>query len=174
MHTPTKFELLRSSDIKMANERAIEEAISDLKSQTSLNYAATAKKYGLERTTLMRRFKGESVSYSEARSRSNKLLTNAQESIVIEHIRRLSGRGLHVTPKILENLVQELVGQPIGGRWVERFRKRHEHELTSVYLRNVDQSRQIADNSRHFEHYFAIVRGPFLVISPSSMRLRPS
>lgn len=145
----------------MVNEKAIEQAISDLRSQKPPKFAATAKKYNLERTTLMRRFKGESVSYSDARSRSNKLLTNVQESILIEHIRKLSDQGLHPTPRILENLVAELVRKPVGGRWIERFQKRYENELTSVYLRNIDHSRHIADNSKHFEHYFTVVRARF-------------
>ena len=141
----------------MVNETDIQQAISDLKSQKIPNYTQTAKKYNVQKTTLMRRFKGETVSTEEAHSRDQKLLTTAQESILVEHIRKLSNRGLPPTPKILENLVTEIVGHPIGGRWIERFRKRYGNELTSVYLRNIDQSRRIADNSKHFEHYFKIV-----------------
>ena len=85
-------------------------------------------------------------------------MTNAQESVLIEYVRKLSDMGLHPTPKILENLVVEIVGKPIGGRWVKRFRQRHQTELTSLYLRNIDQSRHIADNTKHFKHYFAVVR----------------
>ena len=141
----------------MVNNEAIEQAIKDLKSQKSPNFTTTAKKYDLDRTTLTRRFKGEALSYSEARSRSHKLLTNAQESVLIDHIRKLSDRGLNPTPKILENLVVEITGHSVGGRWIERFQKRYENELASIYQRNIDQSRHIADNSRHFEHYFATV-----------------
>jgi hypothetical protein len=142
----------------MINEAAIKQAINDLKSQKSPNYTATAKKYGLHRTTLMRRFKGECVSYDEACSRTHKLLTNAQERMLIEHIRKLSDRGLHLTPKFLENLVVEIVRKPIGRRWIERFRKRYENELSSVYLCNIDHSRHVADNSKHFEYYFRVVQ----------------
>jgi hypothetical protein len=125
------------------------------------NYTETAQKYDLEISTLRHRFIGETVSTAEAHSRHLKLLTDAQESILVEHIRKLSDRGLHATPRILENLVVELVGKPVGGRWIERFRKRYENEFTSVYLRNIDQSRHIADNSKHFEHYFTVVRARF-------------
>jgi len=106
----------------------------------------------------VRRFKSESVSYNEARSRSNKLLTNAQESVLIEYIRKISNQGMHATPKILENIVVELVRKPVGGRWIERFIKRYENELASVYLRSIDQSRHIADNSTYFEHYFTLLQ----------------
>ena len=136
----------------------MEEAIEDLKSQEIPNFKATAKKYNINRTTLSRRFKGETVSYEEARSRSHKLLTNAQEEVLIDYIRKLSDRGLHPTPKILKNIVEEIVRKPVGLCWVKRFVARHKNELSSPYLRNIDHSRHVADNSKHFQHYFTIVR----------------
>ena len=141
----------------MVNETDIKKAISDLKSQDPPKYTETAKKYNLEPSTLRRRFKGETVSHGDAHSRDKKLLTDAQEQVLVEYIRKLSDRGLHLTPKILENIIVEIVGHPIGGRWVQRFTKRHKNELTSIYLRNIDHSRHVADNSRHFEHYYAVV-----------------
>ena len=149
----------------MVNEEAIKLAISDLESQESPNFTIVAQKYDLDRTTLIRRFKGKSVSYSEARSRSNKLLTNAQESVLIEYIRKISNQGMHATPKILENIVVELVRKPVGGHWISRFIKRYENELESVYLRSIDQSRRIADNSTYFEHYFTLVRPVCLFVN---------
>ena len=106
-----------------------------------------------------------SLTTTEARSRSNKLLTNTQESVLIEYIRKISNQGLHATPKILENIVVELLRKPVGGRWIERFIKRYENEFESVYLRSIDQSRHIADNSTYFEHYFALVRPVCLFIN---------
>ena len=43
----------------MAHNSRIAEAIADLKSQDRPNIAATARKYQLDRTTLSRRFRGE-------------------------------------------------------------------------------------------------------------------
>ena len=142
----------------MVNEADIQAAISDLKSQKIPNFTQTAENFNIQKTTLIRRFKGETVSNTEARSRNQKLLTNAQETVLIDYIRKLSDRGLQPTPKILENLAVEIIGHSVGGRWIERFQKRYENELASIYQRNIDQSRHIADNSRHFEHYFTIVR----------------
>ena len=98
----------------MANEAAIQQAISDLKSQEAPKFTLTNKKYDLERSTLRRRFKRKTVSKAKAHSRHNNLLTNAQESVLIEQIRKLSDQGIHPTPQILDNLVVELVGKPIG------------------------------------------------------------
>jgi hypothetical protein len=143
-----------SSAATMVNNQAILKAIDELKSQETPNIAETARKYGLAKNTLWRRYNGHTVSNSEARSRSNKVLTNAQEGVLIEHINKLSARNMHPTPQMVENLVMEMTGSHVGERWVERFRKRYGNELRSCYLRNIDQSRHIADHSKHFQHYF--------------------
>ena len=116
MHRPTKTTSQYSNYHKMVNEADIQAAISDLKSQKTSNIAQTAKKHNIQKTTLLRRFKGETVSNIEARSKNQKLLINVQERILIDHIRKLSDRGLHPTPKIFENLIVELVKHPIGER----------------------------------------------------------
>ena len=98
----------------MVNEEAIKEAISDLRSQEKPNYAQTALKYKIDRTTLARRFKGETTSNHEAHSIHHKLLIDAQEEVLLKHISDLSDRGMPPTPQILENLVVEIVRRPIG------------------------------------------------------------
>ena len=154
MHTPTNIHHQRSKCSRMPKNSSIKEAIDDLKSQEQPNLTATAEKYKIDRTTLSRRFKGETVSYDEACSRTHKLLTNAQESVLIEHCRKLSDRGMHPTPQILRNLVVEIVKGPVGENWVNRFCQRYKDQLTSIYLRSIDQTRKIADNSKYFENYF--------------------
>ena len=141
----------------MVNNEAISIAIDDLESQETPNITATAKKYQIDPSTLWRRYNGRTVSYAEARSRSTMLLTNAQESVLVEHINKLCTRGMHPIPQIVESLVIEIVGHSIGERWVERFCNRYKNELKSVYLRSIDQSRHVADNSKHFQHYFNTV-----------------
>ena len=149
----------------MVNNQAIGKAIDDLNLQKVPNITATAKKYNIDRTTLSRRYNSKTVSDASFRSQSLQLLTNAQESVLIEYINKLSTRGIHLTPQILGNLLVEIVGHPIGGRWVERFCKRHKDELKSLYLRGIDQARHIADNSKHFQHYFDTVSVQIIYIS---------
>ena len=50
----------------MVNEEDISKAISDLRSQKKPNYARTAKKYNVDRTTLIRRFTHRTVLNQEA------------------------------------------------------------------------------------------------------------
>jgi transposase-like protein len=141
----------------MVNEEAIQKAISDLNAQSSPNVARTAKKYGIVTSTLLRRFKGQTVCHHQAHSKSLQLLTIAQEEELIAYINKQSNRGIHLTPQILENLVVELVKHSIGSRWTRRFIQRHSDQLISRYLRAIDYSRYIADNSKHFQHFYTNV-----------------
>jgi hypothetical protein len=142
----------------MVNEAAIQLALDDLKSQEVINFTATAKMYNLDRTTLMRRFKGKTTSYQASRSVHQKLLTDAQEEVLLHYISDLSDRGMPPTPQILENLIVEIVRKPIGQCWVRRFCQRHRNKIKSIYLRGIDQSRKVADNSAYFEHFYRVVR----------------
>ena len=74
-----------------------------------------------------------------------------------EYLNKLSDRGFHPTPQILENLVVEVVGHPIGLNWIRRFCKRYSAQIKSIYLRNIDQKRKVADNAKHFKQYFETV-----------------
>ena len=141
----------------MVKEADISKAISDLKAQKEPEYARIARKYGLDRGTLMRRYKGQTVSNQEAHSIYQKLLTDAQEEVLLDHISRLSARGLPPTPQILRNIVKEIVQHDIGECWIRRFCQRYKDRITSIYLKGIDQSRKVADNSKHFEHFYHIV-----------------
>ena len=93
----------------MVNNEAMEAAIHDLKSQDHPNYAATARKFNININTLARRFKSKSISLAEDHSRNQKLLTNAQEFIFIEHIKELADLSILPNPQIIKNLVVEAV-----------------------------------------------------------------
>jgi Tc5 transposase DNA-binding domain len=165
MHAYPTTQTQTSKFNKMVNEEVIQKAISDLESQETLNYAAIAKKYKITRTTLMRRHKGKTVSNHEARSIYQQLLTDEQENVLLEHISTLSSRGMPPTPQVLKNIVVEMVGHEIGQHWLSRFRQRHKETIKSVYLKGLDNSRKVADNSAHFEHFYTRVRVFLLNIS---------
>ena len=158
MHNPTKLHHPHSNIHNMHKNDAILKAIDDLNSQEVPNVNATAKKYNIVQSTLQRRFKGQTVSYTEAQSRSTMLLTTAQESALIEHINELSARNLHLTPQLLENLIVEIIRHPIGEQWMEQFCKHHSNKIKNIYLRSINQVIHITNNSRHFQHYFNTVR----------------
>ncbi|KAN0085065.1 hypothetical protein V8E54_001532 [Elaphomyces granulatus] len=81
----------------------MDEAIAFLKSQDTPNYAAAARKFNVNAISLSRRFNGKTVSRSKAASLYKKLLTDAQEQVLLDRIEQLSSRGMPPTPQILEN-----------------------------------------------------------------------
>ena len=96
------------------NDR-IELAITDLESQAQPNFSTTAQKYDVKRTTLARRFKGESVSRQDAVSYTSKALTNTEEEVLVRYINELNARGLPPTPQIVKNLAEEIVERSLLG-----------------------------------------------------------
>ena len=55
---------------------------------------------------------------------------------------------------MVENLVKKFIKRLIRERWVEYFQKHHNNKLISCYLHNINQSKYVADNSKHFQYYF--------------------
>ena len=141
----------------MVNEAAIAEAITDWETQESSNYSGTAKKYETDRKTLQRRFLGESGPNWRAHLESQGNLTPAQEEVLVDRINTLSARGLPPTPQFVKNLVQKMVQKVVGDHWMIRFVQRHDDTLESIYLDSIDYARRVADNARHFKHYFDTV-----------------
>ena len=138
----------------MDHNARIEAAIADLESQDRQNIAATAKKWGVARETLSKRFRGETVSNQEANSYARRQLTDTQEKTLIQYINKLSNRGLPPTPQIVKNLAEEITNTKLGPNWVSRFCKRHQKDLKSVYLRTIDHKRKVTDNSAYFQHFY--------------------
>ena len=60
----------------MVNEKAIEKAVDALNTQLIPNYSQVARDFGIERTTLIRRYKGICTSRKEVTSLYYKLLTD--------------------------------------------------------------------------------------------------
>jgi hypothetical protein len=142
----------------MNHNARIEAAIADLESQERVNYAAAARKWGVERTTLAKRYRGETGTIEEATSYSRKKLNSIQEEALIGHVNKLTDRGIPPTPQILINIAEELAKTKLGPNWVARFCKRYRSRLASEYLRKIDHKRKVADNSRYFRKFFDTVR----------------
>jgi hypothetical protein len=93
----------------MAHNDCIASAIADLKSQDRSNIAATARKYQVDRTTLSRRFRGETGTIQDAIFYSRKQLTTTQEETLIEYVNKLNDRDFPPTPQILKNIAESIV-----------------------------------------------------------------
>jgi hypothetical protein len=99
---------------KMRNTHRIPEAIADLESQEAPNISATAVKYGLDRTTLGKRWKGKMGSMEDCISTYRQCLTNSQERALIQLINRLTNRGMPPMSRIVKNLAEEIRGSAVG------------------------------------------------------------
>jgi hypothetical protein len=90
---------------RRAHEARIQAAIEDLESQDRRNIAATAKKWGVARETLSKRFRGETVSNQEANSYARRQLTDVQEKALIgmNVVRSTLGNSMK-TPRVFLQL----------------------------------------------------------------------
>ena len=86
---------------------SIEEAIADLKLQEHPNIAATAKKYQLQRSTLSRRYNGNTSARSDS-IKNSFLLSNQQSKNLIAYIYKLTERGIPHTPAIVRTFAYNI------------------------------------------------------------------
>ena len=110
MHTPPKINPPSSNNDIMSNADRIAAALADLESQAVPNYKATAKKYEVVRTTLMRRYTGKTVSNQEATTEHRQALNASQEDVLLGHIQRLVTRDTPPTLAILKTLLKRYMG----------------------------------------------------------------
>ena len=99
------------------HDARIRSALADLDSQSKPNYTATAKKWSLERTTLAKRHKGQTVSKQAAIAQHHQRLNARQEEVLIEHINRLTDRGMPPTSRIVRNLAEEMISSQVCKNW---------------------------------------------------------
>ena len=138
----------------MVNESDLSAALAELSIQKKPNYSATARKYGIERTTLMRRHKGKTKSRQWATDVYHKKLTNGQEKRLIEESKFLTSIGFPPPHRKIKKLVANATKTGVGGRWVSRFIKRYEDQIRSAYVKPIDRKRQLADRVEKIENWF--------------------
>src|SRR5450756_2971681 len=165
MHASLKITPPRSKFHKMVNEQDIEKALDALNAQLIPNYTEIGQKFGVERTTLMRRWKGICSSRAEATSLYHKLLTDTQEEALVDQINKLTTRGLPPTSHIVKNLAEEVIGREVNKNWTAHFVKRHSSRLKSLYLRNIDNLRMKSEYGPYIQHFFDLVAFNFSVVS---------
>jgi hypothetical protein len=142
----------------MDYEARMQKALGELRDSDTPNFTAVAESNNLVRTTLSRRFHNQTRSRHDFIEQESRLLTDAQEGQILLEINRWSKKGLHFTPRILRNVVEELLGEPIGENWVGRFVERHSSNIKSLYLKGFDRERQIADNYNLISTFYSRVR----------------
>jgi hypothetical protein len=143
---------------KSSYEERIRLAIADLNSQSIPHYKDTAKRHDLVRSTLTRRFHGQTQSIARAVSSFVQRLTTEEEEVLIGHINRLTDRSMPPTSQIVKNMAEEIIGSRVGKNWTSDFVKRHKKSLKSAFLRSIDNLRVKADNTASFQSFYDHVR----------------
>jgi hypothetical protein len=138
------------------NDR-MELAFADLKQQEKPNIRRTAKNFSLAETTLRERWHGKSISQSAAASEYKQRLTDAQETMLVQQINRLTDRGLPPTSSIVRSLAEEMIQGPVGKNWTGGFVRRNKDKLISLYLRNIDSQRIKAEYPPMFKYFYTLV-----------------
>ena len=141
----------------MTHNARMEAAMAELDAQLQPNFSAVAKNWLLERTTLAKRWRGQTMSREEANSEYRQLLTNAQEEALIARINHLTDRCMPPTSRIVKNMAEEIRGGEVNKNWTAHFVKRHQGRLKSLYLRNIDNLRAQAEYEPMFQHFFDLV-----------------
>jgi len=157
MHAVTLYQQPPSTRDISTTMAPIDEAIAFLRSSDQVPIAEVARRFNVNRSTLSKRVQGKTGSLAK-RAESNQLLSNKQELVLVEHIRRLSEWCLPPTPAMVTLWASILCGSEPGKNWSAGFKARHKDVLDSRYLNAIDLARHKADSEASYRQYFAILR----------------
>jgi len=155
----------------MVNEEDMQQALAEIETSLDPNYTAIAKKYHLTLSTLIRRAKGKTTSRQEFQSQVHQCLTNAQERVLINQINRLTERGIPPTSQMVRNFAEEMIGRAVGKNWVSQFCRRHQSELKSLYLRNIENQRVKGEYGPTYKLFYDLVEYFFALLCYTSREL---
>jgi Tc5 transposase DNA-binding domain/DDE superfamily endonuclease len=136
-------------------DEAIEE-IESLEPCETFSYMAIAKKYGVVRTTLMRRHKGITASRTTRISNTQKL-NPQQEAELVKYIEGLTARRLQPTREMVRNFASAIAKQDVGKNWVTRFIARHKNNIESHWTAGMDRDRHRADSGHKYQLFFQLL-----------------
>ena len=135
----------------------IDEAITYLESSETHNIAAAARIYGVQRSTLSKRFNGKTGSLRQ-KGEKQRLLSDTQEETLVKQIWRLCEWCLPPTPAMVRLWASSICGTMPGKNWSAEFRRRHEATLDCRYLNTLDIERHQAESESSLRQYFAILK----------------
>jgi hypothetical protein len=115
-----------------------------------------AKKYGVDRSTLSRRFRGKTGS-KKAKYDSQQFLTKQQSKTLCEYVDKLTRRGLPPTTAMITNFAADIAGKRPGINWVARWLKQQSHLLIIKNSKGLDIDRKRAENERKYKAFLALM-----------------
>ncbi len=104
--------------------------LASLESGDQVNIAKTARKFGCDRSTLSKRYRGVTAP-RETQYQNQRNLNDQQEKFLVKYIDRLCTCALSSSRQMIRNFVSEICGKDVGKEWVSRFLKRHYVDLVN-------------------------------------------
>jgi hypothetical protein len=138
---------------------AMEEAIAALESLSEgehFTYQEIADRYGVNRSTLSRRYRGVQRSMNEY-AVSKQLLSPNQEEELVNYIIGLTERGLPPTKEMIQSFARTVVKKEVGEGWILRFVERNKDALISKWTTGMDRNRHQADSEHNYSLYFDLL-----------------
>jgi hypothetical protein len=123
-----------------------------------LSYTKVADEYNVSRHTLARRCKGIQAPV-HAKNLNQQRLNSQQEQELIQHIERLTERGLPPTREMIRRFASGVAQEHVGKGWVTRFVNKHHDQLISRWTSGMDYVRHQADLEAKYKLYFDLLHG---------------
>ena len=115
-----------------------------------------ADKHGVVRSTLTRKWRGETRSVKDAHL-AQQNLSPQEEAELIKYIERLTADHLPPTREMVQNFASDIAGKRVSMSWVDRFVNRYSEQLTTQWSTSMDRDRHAADSREKYERYFTIL-----------------
>jgi hypothetical protein len=131
--------------------------LESLKPGEKINITKVAKKYGLSRSTLSRRFRSKTGSI-KAQYENQRFLTNQQSKILNDYIDMLTRRGLPPTKLMIKNFATEITGKKPGKNWVARWLQQQSGRLVIKNSSGLDSDRKKAEKKERYELYLKLIK----------------
>jgi hypothetical protein len=134
----------------------IQKAIEDIEScedGAHFSYREVAKRFGVDRSTLARRHKGQCQPHKLA----HLSLNLDHETELVRYIKTLTERRIPPTRTMIRNFASSLVGREVSESWVTRFMSRNSSDLSSHWQTGMDRNRHKADSKVKYSLYFELL-----------------
>jgi hypothetical protein len=122
-------------------------------SEDNIPWSKIAEKHGVVRSTLTRKWRGETRSREEE-GIARRALTLQQETELVKYIEELTARRIPPTREMIRNFASAVAQEPVSESWVTRFINRHAIHPISQYSTGMDADRHNADSFVKYKLYF--------------------
>lgn len=114
------------------------EYLQSLDPEEKINYTQIAKKFGVDRSTLSRRYRQVNGS-KEDQYYAQALLGKEQSALLITVVNVFAERGASLSNARLAEFAKLMTGKEPGKNWASRWLKQHSDQLVPVQQRDEDE-----------------------------------